>query len=438
MRILVVGGGGREHAIVEALARSSTDTDIFCAPGNGGTAQIAQNVALDPENPMDILLKAEELGIEFAVIGPEVPLVAGVADRLDDAGIRVFGPGMEAARLEGSKQFAKDFMVRYGIPTARYGAFTDEASALEYLDDVGVPIVVKADGLAAGKGVTVAREREEADRAIRECFDGRFGMAGATVVIEEMLVGQEATLLAFTDGQTILPMVPAQDHKPALDGDLGPNTGGMGVYSPVPAVDADTLAEMQAVLVRTMQGLRQDGVHFKGILYGGFILTEDGPKVLEYNARFGDPEAQVILPRLETDLLEVLLAAADERLSEVDLTWKPDAALSVVMASGGYPGSYETGIPIEGIADAAAVPGVTVYQAGTRVEDGAVLTAGGRVLDVTALAPTLAEARDRAYEAVDRISFEGAHYRTDIGAKALGDAAPAAGASSVAPEEMTR
>jgi phosphoribosylamine--glycine ligase len=421
MRVLLLGGGGREHAIAVALSRSATDVELFCAPGNGGTAAIAENLTLDIEHPETVAIEAERLGAELVVVGPEGPLVAGVADAVDDAGIRVFGPGMFAAQVEGSKRFSKEAMVRYELPTGAYASFRDRAEALAYLDEVGAPIVVKADGLAAGKGVTVARSLDEAKQAVEECFDGRFGDAGSEVVIEQMLVGQECSLLAFTDGKTVLPMVPAQDHKPVFDGDQGPNTGGMGVYSPVPIVDDLAVATMQASLVRMIEGLAADGVHYKGVLYGGFILTDECPKLLEFNARFGDPETQVILPRLETDLLEVLLAVADERLAEVDLSWRSDAAVSVVLASGGYPGPYDTGKPIEGVADAAALEGVTVYHAGTRMEGDTLVTAGGRVLNVTALAPSLAEARDRAYEAAGRIAFEGAHHRTDIGAKALGE-----------------
>jgi phosphoribosylamine--glycine ligase len=418
MRILIVGSGGREHALAASLV--GPDRELFCAPGNGGTAAIAENLDIDDGAPEVVAEEAARLGADLVVIGPEAPLVAGLADMLEQEGITAFGPGAMAAQLEGSKHFAKDLMRRHGIPTGDFATFEDEAAALAHLDEVGAPIVVKADGLAAGKGVTVASELEQAREAVRECFAGRFGDAGATVVIEEMLVGQECSLLAFTDGTTALPMIPAQDHKPVGDGDTGPNTGGMGVYTPVPVVSDDELASMRSVLARTMEALRADGVHFKGILYGGFILTEDGPKVLEFNARFGDPETQVILPMLETDLAEVLLAVAEERLHEIDLEWKDGACLSVVMASPGYPGDYPKGLAISGIADAEAMDGVTVFHAGTKLADG-VVTNGGRVLNVTAVAPELATARDRAYAAVERISFEGAHYRTDIGAKALGE-----------------
>jgi phosphoribosylamine--glycine ligase len=420
VRILVLGGGGREHAIVHRLAQSKSDPEILVAPGNGGTASIAVNVSgLDIDSPGDVAAFALDNAIDLVVIGPEAPLVAGVADAVEAVGIRVFGTSASAARMEGSKEFAKDVMRRHGLPAGASEAFTELAPALAYLDRVGAPIVIKADGLAAGKGVTVAMSAEEAETAVRECLDGRFGEAGATVLIEEYLVGPECSLLAFTDGVTVLPMVPAQDHKRAFDGDTGPNTGGMGVYSPVPVVDAATLAQMELILVRTVEGLRADGILYRGVLYGGFILTDAGPKLLEFNARFGDPETQVILPRMETDLLDVLLAVAAGRLADIDLHWSDDAAVSVVIAAGGYPGDYEKGKAISGLDAAEALPGVAVYHAGTAMRDGGFVTTGGRVLNVTALAPTLAAARDRAYEATRRISFEGAFFRSDIAVRAL-------------------
>ncbi len=420
MRVLVLGSGGREDAIVRALDISPMVDALLAAPGNGGTAARATNVSIDVEDPSGVAKFAAAEGVDLVVIGPEAPLVAGVADALDAAGIPAFGPKAAAARLEGSKEFAKAVMERHGIPTGLARSFVEKGAALSYLAEVGVPIVVKADGLAAGKGVTVAFERQEAEQAVRECFGGRFGAAGSTVVIEEYLEGQECSLLAFTDGTTVVPMVAAQDHKRALDGDMGPNTGGMGVYSPVPAVDEVTLAEMISLLRRTVEGLASDGIGYSGVLYGGFILTAGGPKVLEFNARFGDPETQVILPRMKTDLAEVLLAVAEGCLGEVDVEWRDDAAVSVVMASGGYPGDYEVGKVIRGIEDAESVPGVTVYHAGTALaDDGSLLTAGGRVLNVTALAPSLAKARERAYQAVRRISFDGMAFRSDIGLRAL-------------------
>lgn len=419
MRILVLGGGGREHAIVAKLAESPRVTDIHVAPGNGGTAAIATNVTLDAEDGAAVAAYALAQGVDLVVIGPEAPLVAGVADAVRAAGIPAFGPGATGAQLEGSKAFSKGLMARHGLPTGFSSAFTDREKALEHLEDVSAPIVIKADGLAAGKGVTVAMDVHTAREAIEECFDGRFGEAGSTVLIEEFLTGPECSLLAFTDGVTVVPMAPAQDHKRAYEGDEGPNTGGMGVYSPVPIVTEAEHAAMVDVMERTVAGLRAEGIDYRGVLYGGFILTDEGPKLLEFNARFGDPETQVVLPRLEGDLAEIMLACAEQRLAEVALAWKPDWAVSVVLASAGYPGSYETGLPISGVEEAAALPGVTVYHAGTRLaEDGTLLTAGGRVLNVTALGSSFAEAREAAYQAVGRIDWQGMFYRTDIGAKA--------------------
>jgi len=431
MRILVIGSGGREHAIVVALSRSPHKPEVFCAPGNGGTASIATNLDIDTRNLSALATWASENMIDLVVVGPEEPLVRGVAECMLGAGIPVFGPIAMAARLEGSKAYAKDLMDGHDIPTARYLVTGDRSEADAYIEKVGAPVVVKANGLAAGKGVTVASTSEKARQAVAESLGGRFGSAGDLVVIEECLAGPECSLLAFTDGVTTLPMAPAQDHKRAFDGDLGPNTGGMGVYSPVPAVDEATEARMTELLVRTIDALRSKGIVYRGVLYGGFMLTDEGPKVLEYNVRFGDPETQVLLPRLKSDLLDVMLAVAEGRLAEVDLEWSDDVAVSVVLASGGYPGDYETGKPVTGIEDAEAVPGVTVYHAGTRLtEDGALVTAGGRVLNVTAVAPTFAEARDRVYEAVGRIRFEGMMYRTDIGLRALqaADGKPGEGA----------
>lgn len=420
MRILVVGGGGREHAIVTALAASPHKPTLFCTPGNGGTAGLAVGVEIDLTDPAYVVEWAERNAIDLVVCGPEGPLVVGLANILEAVGIPCFGPKASGAHIEGSKLFAKELMERHDIPTAKAAAFDNEDSTVAYLTEQGTPIVVKADGLAAGKGVTVAMDMDTARYAVKACFEGEFGAAGEVVVIEEYLEGPECSLLAFTDGETVLPMVPAQDHKRALDNDEGPNTGGMGVYTPVPVVDDATLAEMTSILERTVAGMREEGIDYRGVLYGGFILTADGPKVLEYNARFGDPETQVVLPLLKTDLLDVILATVEKRLSEITLEWSDDAAVSVVLASGGYPGKYDTEKAISGIADAEKVPGVTVYHAGTKLTDaGALVTDGGRVLNVTAVAPTMAEARERAYEAVKAISFEGMQYRSDIGLKAL-------------------
>jgi phosphoribosylamine--glycine ligase len=424
MRILVLGGGGREHAIVHSIARSRFQPEILVAPGNGGTARIATNVAgLSIDDPHAVADYAADNKVDLVVIGPEGPLVAGVADAVRARGIKVFGPGGLAARLEGSKSFAKGVMRRHDIPTGESRTFEARQldEALTYLASAGSPVVVKADGLAAGKGVTVAATIGEAEAAVRASFDGAFGEAGETVVIEQFLEGQECSLLAFVDGETVSPMPPAQDHKRALDGDRGPNTGGMGVYSPVPAVDEDTSAAMTELLVATVSGLRAEGIRYRGVLYGGFILTAEGPKVLEYNVRFGDPETEVLLPLLVTDLVDVMSACADGTLSAVNMQWRDAAAVCVVLASGGYPGDYEKGKVITGIDEASALPGVTVYHAGTELlDDGTLVTSGGRVLGVTAIAATLAEARERAYEAAAKISFEGMSMRHDIADHALG------------------
>ncbi len=419
MRILVLGGGGREHAIVASLVASPRVAHVYAAPGNGGTAAIAENVSLPVEDGAAVAAFALEHAIELVVIGPEAPLVAGVADDVRAAGIPTFGPGADGARIEGSKEFAKEFMRRHGLPTGTAQAFSALEPALAYLEEVGAPIVVKADGLAAGKGVTVAMDLGVARDAVRECFEGRFGEAGSTVLIEEYLTGPECSLLVFTDGHTVVPMAPAQDHKRAYEDDQGPNTGGMGVYSPVPIVTDTEHEAMVAAMRAAVEGLAEEGIDYRGVLYGGFILTAEGPKLLEFNARFGDPETQVVLPRLEGDLAEVLLAAAEGRLADVELGWRDEWAVSVVLASGGYPGDYDVDMPITGIEAAEALPGVTVFHAGTRLaEDGTVLTAGGRVLNVTALGHDFSSARDRAYEAVALIDFDGVFYRSDIGAKA--------------------
>lgn len=418
--ILLLGRGGREHALAKKLAESPRCGTLYIAPGNGGTLQEGVNVALAEDDSEAVAAFAREEGIGLVVIGPEAPLVAGVADAVRAAGIACFGPGAEGAQMEGSKRFSKELMERAGIPTAAYGSFTDEEAALAYVREQGAPLVVKADGLAAGKGVVVATEQEQAEEAVRECFAGAFGDAGSTVVIEECLTGPECSLLAFTDGKTVRPMATAQDHKRALEGDRGPNTGGMGVYSPVPIVTDEELAVMKQVMVDTVAELAAEGIDYRGCLYGGFMLTPEGPKVLEFNARFGDPETQVILPRLENDLVDVMLACAEQRLDEVELSWRDEWAVAVVLTSAGYPGSYEKGKVITGVEGADALDGVTVYHAGTAVTDaGELVTSGGRVLAVTALGDTFEAARDLAYAACEKIDFEGKTLRHDIGLKAL-------------------
>lgn len=417
--ILLLGSGGREHAIAKKLAASERCGKLYIAPGNGGTSQEGENISLDENDPAAVAAFAKEHGCGMVVIGPEAPLVAGVADAVREAGIPCFGPGAEGAQMEGSKLFSKQLMERAGVPTAAYGSFTDEQAALDYVNAQGAPLVVKADGLAAGKGVIVATELEQALDAVHECFSGAFGEAGNTVVIEEMLTGPECSLLAFTDGVTVRPMATSQDHKRALEGDLGPNTGGMGVYSPVPIVTPEEHETMVAIMHQTVEELHREGIDYRGCLYGGFMLTPAGPKVLEFNARFGDPETQVILPRLQNDLVDVMLACAEQRLDEVELSWCDDWAVSVVLTSAGYPGSYEKGKVINGIEDAEALDGVTVYHAGTREQDGQILTNGGRVIDVTALGATFEDARNLAYAACEKIEFEGKTLRHDIGLRAL-------------------
>ena len=422
MNILLLGSGGREHAIAWALAKSPKCEKLYVAPGNGGTASIAENISgLNAEDGQAVLAFAQEHAIDLVVIGPEAPLVAGVADVLREAGVAVFGPDAQGAQLEGSKTYSKEFMEANGIPTARYQSFTDEAAALAYVDELGAPIVVKADGLAAGKGVVVAEDIEDAKEAVHDCFAGTFGEAGSTVVIEECMTGPECSLLAFVTGGRAFSMATAQDHKRAFDGDCGPNTGGMGVYSPVPIVTDEELAAMMNVMETAAAATaREPFAHdYRGVLYGGFMLTEEGPKVLEFNARFGDPETQVVLPRLKSDLVDVMWAVANGRPEDVELEWSDQWAVCVVLASEGYPGSYEKGKVILGVDDAEELDGVIVFHAGTvHNADEELITNGGRVLNVVALGDTFNEARELAYEACDRIEFEGKQYRSDIGYRA--------------------
>lgn len=382
--------------------------------------QLAEAAPVSQDSPVEVADWAADNGIGLVVIGPEAPLVEGVADAVRAKGIPCFGPNADAARMEGSKEFAKRVMARANVPTADYRSFTNREACEEYVRSLGGPCVIKADGLAAGKGVIVAQTTEEALDGVAQCFEGAFGAAGNTVVVEEMLEGPECSLLALTDGTTVVPLATSQDHKRAYDGDKGPNTGGMGVYSPVPLVSDDELAVMTDVMKRVVLQLKSEGITYSGCLYGGFMLTKEGPKVLEFNARFGDPETQVVLPRMHADLIDVFLACDQGNLDNTQIKWGEDWAVSVVLASAGYPGKYESGKCITGINTAAEQPGITVYHAGTKLaEDGTILTAGGRVLDVTAVAPTFADARERAYAACELIDFEGKQFRTDIGARAL-------------------
>lgn len=421
MNVLVLGSGGREHALAWAIAKSPRLDSLFVAPGNGGTATIAKNVPLDVNDADAVIGFARSENIDLVVIGPEAPLVAGVADAIRAAGIAVFGPGAQGARLEGSKSFSKEFMLAHGLPTARYKKCTSQDEAMDYLHEVGAPIVVKADGLAAGKGVVVAEDMEEAEEAVRDCFAGDFGEAGSVVVIEEMLEGPECSMLAFLSEGKALAMPCAQDHKRAFDGDLGPNTGGMGVYSPVPCVTPELEAAMQEIMQNAAAATAKEfDDAYTGVLYGGFMLTAEGPKLLEFNARFGDPETQVIMPRLESDALEVFYMVATGKLDALDLRWTDQVAVCVVLASDGYPGSYEKGKVILGIEEAEELDGVTVFHAGTAFnQDDELVTNGGRVLNVVALADTFEDARELAYEACDKINFEGKQYRHDIALRAL-------------------
>ncbi|MEG1253972.1 MAG: phosphoribosylamine--glycine ligase [Raoultibacter sp.] len=422
MNILLLGAGGREHAIAWALAKSAQCTKLYVAPGNGGTDAVAENVStLDAADPAAVLAFARDHAIGLVVIGPEAPLVAGVADALRAADIAVFGPDAQGAQLEGSKTYSKAFMDANAIPTAAYASFTEEAPALAYIDEMGAPIVVKADGLAAGKGVIVAETIEAAKTAVADCFSGAFGAAGNTVLIEEYMTGPECSLLAFITAGQAFCMQTAQDHKRAFEGDCGPNTGGMGVYSPVPIVTDEELHTMQHLMEVSAAATAQPPFahDYRGVLYGGFMLTPQGPKLLEFNARFGDPETQVILPRLATDLVSIMLAVAQGNPEDVHLAWSNQWAVCVVLASEGYPGAYEKGKVILGIDDAEELEGVSVFHAGTaRNGDGELITAGGRVLNVVALGDTFEEARELAYEACDRINFEGKQLRKDIGQRA--------------------
>lgn len=417
--ILLLGAGGREHALLRKLLESPRCGKVWAAPGNGGILAEASLAEVDQDSPAEVAAFARDHGVGLVVIGPEAPLVAGVADAVRAAGIACFGPGAQAAQMEGSKLFAKQVMDRAGVPTARYRSFTEALPAEAYVRELGGPCVVKADGLAAGKGVIVAQTTEEALAGVRECFAGTFGEAGSTVVVEELLKGPECSLLALTDGTTVVPLASSQDHKRALDGDLGPNTGGMGVYSPVPFVTPEEHEAMVDIERRVVAQLKADGITYSGCLYGGFMLTKDGPKVLEFNARFGDPETQVVLPRMKADLVDVFLRCDNGTLADADVSWDDDWAVSVVLTSAGYPGHYEKGKPISGIEAAEELPGVTVYHAGTRLVGGELVTAGGRVLDVTAVADTFEHAREQAYRACDLIDFEGKTLRHDIGARAL-------------------
>ncbi|WP_223593602.1 phosphoribosylamine--glycine ligase [Neobacillus bataviensis] len=419
MKVLVVGGGGREHAIVWKLSKSPKIKQIYCAPGNPGIAELAKCVSISVSEIEKLADFAKNEQIDFTFVGPEEPLSKGIVNYFKQQGLAIFGPTKEAALIEGSKAFAKELMMKYHIPTAKYAAFTNYDEALAYVRSEGAPIVIKADGLAAGKGVIVAKKLDEAEEALNSMMkEVTFGSAGARVVVEEFLEGEEMTLLAFVNGTTVKPMIPAQDHKPVYDGDKGPNTGGMGTYAPLPHIDSLMVERIvQEIVQPTVRGMALEGCPFEGILYTGLMLTKEGPKVIEYNARFGDPETQVVLPLLETDLLDILLASLSGELENLEVKWKNKSAVCVIMSSAGYPGPYKKGQVINGL-DQVSYPAI-VFHAGTSEQQGEILTNGGRVLGITAIGDTLKEARKLAYQSVEKISFTGAHYRTDISSRAF-------------------
>jgi phosphoribosylamine---glycine ligase len=420
MNVLVIGSGGREHSLCWALARSSLITDLYCAPGNGGIAAVAHCLAIDVMDFDGLVAACRDHKIEFVVVGPEAPLVEGLVDRLDAEGIKSFGPNKAAAVLEASKGFVKDLCREMNIPTARYERFTNALAAKDYIATQGAPIVVKADGLAAGKGVVVAATVEDAMEAVEAMFGGVFGAAGDEVVVEEFLDGEEASYFALVDGTDILPLTTAQDHKRVGDGDTGPNTGGMGAYSPAASLTPALCDQVLDEIIRpTVEAMARKGRPYKGVLYAGLMLTESGPKLIEYNARFGDPECQVLMMRLKSDLLPALLAVADGQLAHVDLRWHDDPALTVVMAAKGYPGLYAKGSEIRNLDAAGADEAVEIFHAGTERRDGRILATGGRVLDVTARGRTVTEAKSRAYAAVDQIDWPGGFCRRDIGWRAI-------------------
>ncbi|WP_282607518.1 phosphoribosylamine--glycine ligase [Pelagibius sp. Alg239-R121] len=418
MKVLVIGSGGREHALCWSLAKSPLCSELYCAPGNAGIASVATCVAIGADDLEAIANYCGENKIDFVVVGPEGPLVLGLVDRLTALGVKTFGPSAAAAALEGSKGFMKDICAKYGIPTAAYGRFRDPASAKDFIRTQGAPIVVKTDGLAAGKGVIIAETIEEAEQAVDAAMtDAVFGEAGAELVIEEFMTGEEASFFVLTDGVSALALASAQDHKRVGEGDTGLNTGGMGAYSPAPVLTAEMEQRVLEEIVQpTIDGLHSEGKPFRGVLFAGLMLTAEGPKLIEYNVRFGDPECQVLMLRLQSDLLPALIAACDGNIDQVKLQWHDETALTVVMAAQGYPGSYAKGDAIGGLSAAGSEEGVVVFHAGTKIgEDGAVLANGGRVLNVTAKAPAIAAAQGRAYAAVDRIDWPGGFCRRDIG-----------------------
>ncbi|MCD6359357.1 MAG: phosphoribosylamine--glycine ligase [Armatimonadetes bacterium] len=422
MKVLVVGSGGREHALAWKIAQSPHVSKLYCAPGNAGIEQVGECVPIQVEALEELADFAESEAIDLTVVGPERPLIMGIVDHFRSRGLAVYGPTAAAARLEGSKAFTNELLERAGVGGKRFKVFTEPEAARAYVRSEGAPIVVKADGDAAGKGVTVARTVDEALEAVDRCMiEKAYGSAGDRVVVEECLIGEECSIKVFVDGETIVPMVPSQDYKRVYDGDEGPNTGGMGCYSPVPSVSDEVFEQIIRDVVRpTVRTMAEEGAPYTGTLYAGIIMTDDGPRLLEYNCRFGDPETQVVMPRLESDLVEIMLATVEGRLDQVQVRWRDDRAVCVVVASGGYPGAYEKGKLISGLEEAAAIEGTVVFHAGTRRAGSGIVTNGGRVLGVTALGATFEQARDRAYNAVGLIDFEDMYFRTDIATRAVG------------------
>ncbi|HTO41709.1 MAG TPA: phosphoribosylamine--glycine ligase [Rhizomicrobium sp.] len=420
MNFLLIGSGGREHALAWALAASPIVSKLYCAPGNAGIAQVAECVPLGVMDFDGLIAFAKDKAIDFVVVGPEIPLVAGLWDRLEAAGIKALGPSKAGAVLEGSKGFVKDLCAEYGIPTAAYRRFTAPGPAKAFAATLGLPVVIKADGLAAGKGVLIPETREEADRAIESMFEGGFGDAGAEIVVEEFMDGEEASFFALTDGEHVLPLAGAQDHKRVFDGDKGPNTGGMGAYSPAPVLTDDIIEQtMERIIRPTVAAMAARGTPYMGVLFAGLMITRDGPKLIEYNCRFGDPECQVLMLRLKSDIAPALIAARDKQLHHLDLRWRDEAALTVVMAANGYPGPYDKGSEIRGLETAGKTEGVQIFHAGTEEKDGKLIATGGRVLNVSAIGHSVGEAQARAYQAIDRIDWPDGFCRRDIGWRAV-------------------
>lgn len=421
MNVLVIGSGGREHALVWKISKSNKVDKIYCAPGNAGTGLLAENIDIAADDIASLLSFATENKIDLTVVGPEVPLVLGITDKFNEKGLRIFGPDSHGAKLEGSKIFCKEILEKYNIPTAEYMEFSDLNKARSYVKEKGAPIVIKADGLAAGKGVTVAMTEQEALDSLDSMMSDRiFGESGSNVVIEEFMEGEEASILAFCDGKTVLPMTSSQDHKRIYDGDKGPNTGGMGAYSPAPIVTSEMDKKIyEKVLLPTLNGLINEGIEYKGILYAGLMIKDNEPKVVEYNVRLGDPETQVVLPRMKNDIVDVFNACIDGDLDEVTLEWTDDSAIGVVVAAGGYPASYKKGNEISGLISFDEIETLEVFHAGTAIKEGTVVTSGGRVLCVVSMASDLKNAYDKVYKEIDKIKFKDAFYRKDIAMKGL-------------------